>query len=269
MLLTARLPSITWRALAALAVLVLTAGAAHAQRSFTSSSGGGGLGDPVFRYYDFLRACQPGDARADGCTMGVGLANVSDAVAYATAFGISRGELWNYLPDAESGLSQPLLTLSLTGPAGATAQVGVTNSFRHNLIMAIDGTWADPAQGGADAAWTAYFIFRDVQAEDEVNPVNAVPLAPETFGASLVGRNLGLLVNFFDVIGDPYLSPDGALLQDIGISPGLHLRSVSTYFFDVAATAPGDVPLPEPGTLMLAAAAVAAAAALRRRRVSR
>lgn len=268
MLIATRLHTIAWRALGALAALLLMAGAAQAQRPFTSSSGGGGLGDPVFRYYNFLRACQPGDAGADGCTMGVGAANVTDAVAYATAFGTSRGELWNYLADAESGLSQPVLTASSTGPAGATASIGVTNSFRHNLIMAIDGTWADPAQGGADTAWTAYFIFRDVQAEDSLNPVNPVPLAPQTFGASLVGRDLGLLVNFFDVIGDPYLGPDGGLLQDIGISPGLHLRSVSTYFFDVAAAAPGD-PLPEPGTLLLAAAAVAAAAAQRRRRVSR
>lgn len=271
MLITTRLHTIAWRALAALAALLLMAGAAQAQRPFTSSSGGGGLGDMIVRtVYDTLRVCHPGDAGADGCSMGAGPANAGDAVAYATAFGTSRGELWTYLADATDGLPQPPLTLDVIAPAGAGARINVLNSFRHNLIMAIDGTWADPAQGGADTAWTAYFIYRDVQAEDDVSPVNAVALAPQTFGASLVGHDQRLFVSFFDLLGDPYVDPDGNLLQDVGLSAGLRLRSVSTYFFDVATAAPGDVPLPEPGTLLLMAAAVVAAAAVqRRRRVSR
>lgn len=262
-----RLHTIAWRTLGALAALLVMAGAAQAQRPFTSSSGGGGLGDLIVRtVYGTLRACQPGDAGADGCSMGAGPANAGDAVAYATAFGTSRGELWTYLADAAAGLSQPVLTAEFFGPAAAAARINVLTSFRHNLIMAIDGTWADPAQGGADTPWTAYFIYRDVQAEDSVDPVNPGPLAPQTFGASLVGHDQRLLVSFFDLLGDPYIDADGGLVQDVGLSAGLRLRSVSTYFFDVATAAPGDVPLPEPGTLLLVGAAVAAAAAQRRRR---
>lgn len=245
----------------ALAGLLCSAAApALAQRAITSSSGGGGIGTLVLRnVLDVLDPCMvQGGAQSDACRASTGSLAQSASIAFAQDFGSSRGESWTQVTPPIN-----LFRWSLADPAAASLRVQFDYSLRHNFVLGVGGRWTDA--GGTVRDWSGYHVYRDVQVENPIEPVNDPALGPESFGNAMPSGFGQLWLDFFHLDPDPFLGDDGGLYNHFDQARGLSIDSVSIDFFHVEPAAQGGERVPEPGTLALVGLALAGLA-LRRRR---
>lgn len=259
---TSPLDTLLQLALGALMLLVL-AGPAAAQRSITSSSGGGaGIRVPTDPL-QVLRNCNINDTGvpANACATAAGVLTLADAQALANQYGQATGQTWIPLPDSDSFMVQ-----GFTDNATGVVNLQFLRQFRYNFVIGLGGTWTDPAQGGQAVAWHNLYLFEDARVDFNVPQGDDVQLAPQSLGAPLPLGSSRVTFDLFNAVGDVYITDDGALAQNVSVMAGLQIDRVSLTLFRTSPQSGGGLQVPLPGTLALAGLALGVLAWSRRRR---